>query len=493
MSMGCQNGMQDSMWIAYNEIQRGPGHRFYEKLNELLREAKFDRKVEELCEPYFEPDHTPGRRSIPPGVYFRMHLIGYFEGIESERGIEWRCADSMSLRAFLGLNLTERVPDHSTLSRMRQRLPLEVHQQAFVLILEIVKQKGLLRGRVHGIDSTFLRADASMKAIVRRDTKENYPQFIKRLAAESGVENPTEEDARRIDRKRKHKRSSNKEWESLTDADARIAKLKDGRTRLAYKPEHVVDLETGALVGVSVHSADCADTATIEETLEVAEENLQRVHDANDSEDEDDDRDDNGGSSGGSASNGGATGKKRSVVADKGYNKAVLLRRLKEAGYRSYIPERRQKGRRRWTDKGGQPTAAAFHQNRARVKRRTGKALQRKRGELLERTFAHICETGGARRTRLRGRENVTKRYLIQAAAANLGLVMRNLIGWGTPRGLAASASHHLGMGWRHIVHRETLRSVGWWLNFLSMAALAPTGATWPSQGHYTCVRSTGC
>jgi hypothetical protein len=188
-----------------------------------------------------------------------MHLIGYFEGIESERGIEWRCADSMSLREFLGVELTERVPDHSTLSRMRMRLPLDVHQQAFALILGIVERKGLLRGRVSGVDSTFLRADASMKAIVRRDTKESYPQFIQRLAEESGMERPTEEDARRFDRSRAGKRSSNKEWESATDSDARIAKLKEGRTRLAYKSEHVVDLETGAVVGVSVHPANRSD------------------------------------------------------------------------------------------------------------------------------------------------------------------------------------------------------------------------------------------
>jgi len=472
--MGRQGGMNDSMWIPYNEIQQAPGHRFYEKLNELLREAQFDHKVEELCAPYFEPDHTPGRRSIPPGVYFRMHLIGYFEGIESERGIEWRCADSMSLREFLGLSLTERIPDHSTLSRMRQRLPLEVHQQAFVLILGIVEEKGLLRGRVHGVDSTFLRADASMKSIVRRDTKESYPQFIKRLAVGNGVENPTEEDARRIDRKRKDKRSSNKEWESSTDADARIARLKDGRTRLAYKSEHVVDLETGALVGVSIYSADQADTATIEESLKVAEENLQAVQDALHLGDENDDRDDTNRPSGGCVSGGNATGKRRSVVADKGYNKAMSLRRLKEAGYRSYIPERRQEGRRRWTDKGGQSTAAAFHQNRSRVQRRKGKMLQRKRGELLERTFAHICETGAARRTRLRGKENVTKRYVMQAAAANLGLVMRNLIGSGTPRGLAASRCHALKSRWHRMVHRVAAGIVGWWLKTVPTTSLAP-------------------
>ena len=322
MSMGRQEGMQGSMWVAYGDIQRSPGHRFYEKLNELLREAEFDRQVEEICAPYFEPDHTPGRKSIPPGMYLRMHLIGYFEGIQSERGIEWRCADSLSLREFLGLELTQRVPDHSTLSRMRMRLPLEVHQQAFVLILRIVERKGLLHGRVKGVDSTFLRADASMKAIVRRDTNESYSTFIQRLAQESGMENPTEEDARRLDRKRKGKKTLNKEWASATDSDARIAKLKDGRTRLAYKPEHVVDLETGAIVGVAVHPADRSDKATIEETLEMAEENLRQVTDG-ESPASQDDEEDNSGSPGGLSSEG-AAGNTRSVVADKGYHKATV-------------------------------------------------------------------------------------------------------------------------------------------------------------------------
>ena len=473
MSMGRRGASQGSMWIAQNDIQRGAGHRFYDKLNELLREAGFDREAEELCAPYFDPDHTPGRRSIAPGVYFRMHLIGYFEGIESERGIEWRCADSMSLREFLGLELTERVPDHSTLSRMRTRLPLDVHQQAFVLILGIVERKGLLRGRVSGVDSTFLRADASMKAIVHRDTKESYPQFIQRLAEESGMENPTEEDARRFDRSRVGKRSSNKEWESATDSDARIAKLKDGRTRLAYKSEHVVDLETGAVVGVSVHPADRSDPATMEETLAGAEENLQRVRSMDAAEE---DGDDNNGVPGGLPTAGAPEGA-RAVVADKGYNKAVLLRRLKEKGYSSFIPERRQAGKRQWTDKGGRKTAVAFYENRARVKRKKGKGLQRKRGELLERTFAHICETGAARRTRLRGRENVSKRYLLQASAANLGLVMRSLFGKGTPRGLAESASRHLLAVRRCVCHWVTLAGVVWSLYMRPMLLPAPACA----------------
>lgn len=432
MSMGRRKAKQASMWVSHSEIPRAPGHRFYEKLNALLREAGFDRAVEELCAAYFDVDSKPGRRSTPPGVYFRMHLIGYFEGIESERGLEWRCADSMSLREFLGLAITERVPDHSTLSRMRQRLPLEVHQSAFGLILAIVNQKGLLKGRVLGVDSTYLRADASMKAIVRRDTQESYPDYVKRLAEEAGVDTPTAEDARRFDRKRKGKKTSNEDWRSTTDGDARIAKLKDGRTRLAYKPEHVVDLETGAIVGTKVHPGDRADTDSVEESLEAARKNIEEER-----------RDPDAGAKDGDTprTDEEATRSERTtttaVVADKGYHKASVLRRLKDSGYRTYIPERRYTGYRRWTDKGGAKTAAAFYENRARVARAKGKRLQRWRGERLERTFAHVCETGAARRTRLRGRENVEKHYLLQAAAANLGLVMRNLFGMGTPRGWA--------------------------------------------------------
>jgi transposase len=310
---------------------------------------------------------------------------------------------------------------------------LEVHQQAFTLILGVVEGNGLLRGRVTGVDSTFLQADASMKAIIRRDTKESYPEFVKRLAEDSGIKEPTEEEARRFDAKRTGKKMSNKEWQSSTDGDVPIAKLKDGRTRMAYKSEHAVDLETGAIVGVTIHPADCSDTATIQETLQVSVGNLHDVHNVDVSDEEDDDQKRPSGSEDRS------TDKPGLLVAEKGYHKAVLLRWLKEKGYRTYIPEKRQAGRRRWTDKGGQDTAAAFYENRARVRRNKGKRLQRKRGELIERTFAHICETGAARRTRLRGIDNVSKRYLMQAAAANLGLVMRTLFGRGTPRGLAES------------------------------------------------------
>jgi transposase len=469
MSMGRRQKSQSPLWIAHDEIAQSPGHRFYEKLNELLRDAAFDRHAEALCAPYYEAAHVPGRKSVAPGVYFRMHLVGFFEGIESERGLEWRFADSLSLRQFLGCSLTQRVPDHSTLSRTRQRLPLAVHQAVFTLILGIVESKGLLKGRVLGVDSTYLRADASMKAIVRRDTKESYAEFVLRLATEAGVAQPTAEEARRLDRKRTGKKTSNREWVSRTDQDARIAKLKDGRTRLAYKPEHVVDLETGAILAAAVHGADVTDPASLERSLGQAEANLQAVR-------------------------GGAPvaapeapappapappprGRRprRKVVADKGYHKAILLCRLKAQRYRTYIPERRQAGRRRWTDKGGTPTAIAFHQNRARGLRPLGKRYHRWRSERVERTFAHVCETGGARRTRLRGRANVEKRYLLQTAGANLALVMRPLYGLGTPRGWAERAQAQ-GLALRDSVY-ALLHD--WRAHLRSSLGVSRPGAAW--------------
>jgi len=474
MSMGRRQKRQAPLWIAHHELAPSPGHRFYEKLNELLGEAEFDRHAEALCAPYYEAADVPGRKSVPPGIYFRMHLVGFFEGIESERGLEWRFADSLSLRQFLGLPLTQRVPDHSTLSRTRQRLPLEVHQAVFALILGIVESKGLLKGRVVGVDSTYLRADASMKAIVRRDTGESYAEFVTRLAEEAGVAQPTAEDARRLDRTRKGKKTSNRKWVSRTDQDARIAKLKDGRTRLAYKPEHVVDLETGALVAAVVHSADVADPTSVEASLTEAEANLQTAQGGDAATQPEDPAPTE--EEGPPARN---SRPRRKVLADKGYHKGTLLRRLKAQRYRTYIPERRQAGRRRWTDKGGTPTAVAFHQNRARGSRPLGKRYHRWRAERVERTFAHVCETGGARRTRLRGRANVAKRYLLQAAAANLALVMRTLYGLGTPRGWAdhaqAAFSALLGSGSVRLLWSTAHRR--------SLVGILCPGAAWGPPG----------
>jgi len=423
--------------VAAPSLPRSPGHRFYEKLNELLRENGFDQAMEAACAKYFEADGTRGRPSIPPGVYFRMLLVGFFEGIESERGLEWRCSDSLSLREFLGIMPGETVPDHSTLSKMRKRLGSEVFDTMFNFVLGVVRRSGLLEGKVLGVDSTYLRADASMKAIVRRETNELYADYIKRLAKEAGIPEPTIEDARRLDRKRKGKKTSNADWKSKTDEDARIAKLKDGRTRLAYKSEHVVDMNTGVVVAAELYAADQGDPATIEQSLEQARENMEQAQ----RQEQDDSNDDE------PPAEGGVTGTQNErgiieVVADKGYHKSELLLALKQSGYRTYIPERIQPVRK-WQDKGWD-MQQAFYGNRNRVRRRKGRALQRLRGERIERTFAHACETGAIRRVRLRGRENIRKRYLAHIAALNLGLVMRQALGAGTPRALAEARKGRL-------------------------------------------------
>ena len=424
------------MWVAGPALARSPGHRFYEKLNELLAEAKFDREVEKLCAPYFETDEKGGRPSIPPGVYFRMLFVGYFEGIESERGLEWRCADSLSLRTFLGVQISDRVPDHSSLSRMRSRLDGTVYDAVFRLVLGIVDSKGLLRGKVAGVDSTYLRADASMKTIVRKDTGDDYTAYLKKLCEAQGIDNPTVEDARRMDRKRKGKKVSNEDWASPTDTDARIVRLKDGRTRLGYKAEHVVDLETGAVVAAEIYSADAADPATLTSSLETARENMEAARESDRTGSDDDDDGDDAPPPAAPSEESRPTVE---VVADKGYHKVELLLELARAEYRTYIPVPDQKGQRRFTDKGGMLAREAFHHNRARVRRTKGKKLLRQRGEKIERTFAHACETGGHRRLRLRGRQNARKRYLVHVAAMNLGLVMRMALGYGTPREAAAA------------------------------------------------------
>jgi transposase len=445
MSMGRREDRQTPMWLAGPELARSPGHRFYEKLNDLLEEAGFDRRVEQLCAAYFEADNKPGRPSIAPGVYFRMLFVGYFEGIESERGLEWRCADSLSLRTFLGVQVNERVPDHSSLSRTRTRLDGAVYDQVFRLVLGIVESKGLLRGKVAGVDSTYLRADASMKTIVRKNTGDDYTTYLKKLCEAQGVENPTVEDARRMDRKRKGKKTSNKDWKSPTDADARIVRLKDGRTRLGYKAEHVVDLETGAVVAAEMYRADEADTATLRPSLEAARANVAAARAESESEDSRDDDDD----ASPPATPSGETRPTIEVVADKGYHKVELLFELRRAEYRTYIPVPDQKGQRSFTDKGGMLAREAFHDNRSRVRRTKGKKLLRLRGERIERTFALACETGAHRRVRLRGRDNARKRYMAHVAALNLGLVMRTLFGHGTPRQAAAAVLAALFMALR--------------------------------------------
>ena len=402
---------QPSFWIAVDELPRSEGHVFYRKLNELLRAAGFDEFVERLCEPYYHL--ALGRPGIPPGVYFRMLLVGYFEGLGSQRGIAWRCADSLSLREFLGVPLGEETPDHSSLTRVRDRLPLSVHQQVFCFVLRVADEQGLLKGKTVGVDATTLEADAAMKSIVRRDTGEDWQEYVRRLMQEAGQiepgDEPTVEEIVRFDRQRQDKKVSNQEWRSETDPDSRITKMKDGRTHLAYKAEHVVNLDTELILAAEVYPADTADVDTIGPSLSQAQDNLLQAE--SDAEIEE-------------------------AVADKGYAKNETLAELEfTEGLRTYVAEPKQTHRRNWRDKPDEQRQAVTNNHR-RVQGQRGRALQRQRSEKVERSFAHVCETGGSRRTWLHGLEKVRKRYLMSAMARNLGLVLRHLFGIGTARSL---------------------------------------------------------
>jgi transposase len=406
MALGKRKHEEQAAWVATTDLPKSPGHPFYRKLNALLAEAGFDGWLEKLCRPYYAA--TMGRPSIPPGVYFRMILVGYFEGVSSQRGIAWRCSDSRSLCEFLGVPVTEQTPDHSSLSRVHARLPLEVHEQVFAFVLAIAAKKKLLSGKTVGVDSTLLEADAAMKSIVRKDTGDDWKAYLKGLAAEAGLENPTDEELRRFDQNRKDKKVSNDEWQSPNDPDSRIAKMKDGRTHLAYKAEHVVDLESEFLLSAVVYHADCGDPETLADSVMQAQVNLQTAE---------------------------SDIEIQEAAADKGYHKGTTLELCHALKVRTYIPERKQAHRSKWRDKSAAYKAAVCA-NRRRVRGERSKRLQRLRSERVERSFAHVCETGGARRCWLHGLTKVAKRYLLQAAARNLGLLLRKLFGMGTPRGL---------------------------------------------------------
>ena len=408
MALGKRKPKQDELFIATAKLATGPGHPFYTKLNEVLAAASFDNFVERLCGKYYKAGGRPG---IPPGVYFRMLFIGYFEGLDSQRGIAWRCADSLALRTFLGIAITEDTPVHASMTMIRQRLPESVFDKVFVFVLSLLEEEGLLRGKAVAIDATTLEANAAMKSIVRKDSGKDWKEYLRGLAKAEGIENPTEADLRRLDRGRKDKKVSNEQWESRTDRDSRIAKMKDGRTHLAYKAEHAVDLVSEAIVATTVTFADKSDPQSAPVTLSLAEANLVRA----DSEME-----------------------IREAVMDKGYHDNGLLARLAERGVRTYIPERRQKTRR-WTDKPVEHEQA-FRANRRRVRGDKGRKLNRWRSERCERTFAHVCETGGGRRAWLRGQTNVSKVHTLKCAAYNLGLLLRKVWGYCKPRNAETAA-----------------------------------------------------
>jgi transposase len=407
MAMGKRTSEQAPLWVATTDLPRSPGHPFYAHLNSLLETAGFDAFVEERAQAFYAP--VLGRPGLAPGRYFRLLLVGYFEGLDSERGIAWRAADSLAVRSFVGLGLDEEAPDHSTLSRTRRLIDVETHRAVFTWVQERLVVAGLLKGKTLAIDATTLEANAAMRSIVRRDTGETYQEFLTRLAAASGITTPTREALARLDRRRK-KRTPNAEWRSPSDPDAKVTKMKDGRTHLAHKAEHAVDLDTGALVAVTLQGAEVGDTTSLLVTAGAAADQVAIVQ---------------------------ATittpTALTEIVGDKGYHSNGTMRALAARGVRSYIAEP-DRGRRCWTE---EPEAQApVYGNRRRVRGPRGKRLLRRRGEYVERSFAHIYDTGGMRRTHLRGHENILKRLVVHASAFNLGLLMRHALGWGTPRGL---------------------------------------------------------
>ena len=339
MALGRQRAVQDALLIGWHEVPSAPGHIFYDRLNAVLGAAKFDREVENLCAPHYAAQ--AGRPSVPPGRYFRMLFVGYFEGLDSERGIAWRCADSLSLRQFLQLGASEAVPDHSTLARTRARLPLEVHDAVFALVLGLVAAHGLVKGRRVGVDASTLEANAAMRSIVRREDGAGWQAMLGELARTSGIATPTTDQLRQFDRTRKGKRVSNADWVSPVDPEARITRLKDGRTRLAYKPEHAVDLDSGAILAAAVHPGDAGDTQTLEATLGVAATQLEALALAP------------------------GPGNEVEVVADKGYHARDVLKRLATSPWTTRIAEPKRRTLLRWH--GDDDARRAVYANRARL------------------------------------------------------------------------------------------------------------------------------
>lgn len=436
MAMGKRKPRQESLFVSTDQLTPSAGHPFYQKLNALLAEAGFDRWAESRCAKYYQQAEKRGQPSLPPGVYFRMLFVGYFENLDSQRGIAWRCADSLSLRAFLGIPLDEGTPDHSTMTNTRKRLPSEVFDEVFQFVLGIAEAKSLIAGKTVGVDSTTLEANAAMKSIVRKDTGEDWTAYVVRLMRAAGVvgpdETPSKEEVIRFDRKRKDKTASNAEWKSKADPEAKIAKMKDGTTHLAYKAEHVVDLEADLILAAEIRPATDADTATLADSLAAAQLNLKAA---------------------------GSEAVIEEAAADKGYHAASTLELCEFLDVRTYIPEpkkkepsepkpeeasdrkgKRKSKRKRKREEKPESERKAVANNRRRVKRSKGKQLQRRRSEVVERTFAHLCETGGSRRSHLRGLANVTKRYVIAAAAHNLGRILRKLTGVGKPKALQGAA-----------------------------------------------------
>jgi transposase len=405
-----EKAAQPEFWVATQEVAKSPKSTFYSKLDETLESFHFAAKVREICAPAYKQTGT-GRPGIDPVVYLKMIMVGFFEDLPSERGIAARCADSMSIRAFLKYELDEKTPDHSSFTVIRQRLGLDLYERIFTLTLQALREHGLLRGKNLGIDSSVIEANASLRALVNRNTEEQYWDYVKRLAAENGIDPDDAAAVRKFDRNRPGK-GSNQEWMNPYDPDAKIGRTKDGATDMIYKPEAVVDLDTGAIVQAQVHVGDQADHKEMATRVLEAQQSINK-----------------------------ATGEKldtltvNTVTSDKGYYAVNELQALQEEDIRTVIADPIDNRR---LDKLEPNQKKAVLAARRSAKSASGKDLLRRRGMHIERSFAHILDCGGMRRTTLRGWENLNKRFKLAAAFYNLSQLMRKLFGIGTPKQLAA-------------------------------------------------------
>jgi len=401
--------VQGELWVNAEEYALPASNPFYEQLDAIITSIGFDDQVRSLCQPYYRMG-GPGHPGVDPAVYIKMLLIGFFENIKSERAIEARCADSIMLRRFIGYPLNERVPDHTTLGVIRRRLPVDTFEKAFVILHPVLASMGLLRGAHIGMDTSVIDANASMRNLRNRISAEKYRAYVKKLAKQEGVDIGDEAAVSRFDRKRKGRKTSNDEWHNPHDPDAKIGPTKHGGTRMIYKPEHVVDMDTGAMIDARILPGDTADTTEVASRIADAEARAIASMPIDDLPIE-------------------------TATADKGYHAAEEIARIENGGMAANIPDRITNRNLEKLSKG---TREALKRCARRVKSVMGKDLLRKRGMHIERSFAHILDSGGMRRTTLRGTENIQKRYSIAALGYNLSLLMLTFFGVGTPKQHAA-------------------------------------------------------
>jgi transposase len=410
---------QSEFWVVASRLPAATPSRFYEVVERSLQEMEFAEKVWALCRPAYAAEAKGGRPGIDPVVYLKMLMVGFFEDLPSERAIAARCADSLSVRGFLGYDLCEATPDHSSLSVIRDRLGLEIYQGIFELILAALRSHGLLKGRHLGIDSSVLEANASLRSLTHRNTEENYWDYVRRLAAEAGLDPQDDQAVRRFDKKRPGRKTSNQEWVNPHEPEARIGKTKDGATDMIYKPEHVVDLETGAIVAAEVRPGDAADTAELPARMVEAGVTLERVMPEV------------------------AVEKLvQSMTGDKGYFALGEIAELQALGIRTVVSDPHAAQRRR--DKLEKEERAVLSRAQRAVGSESGKQLLRRRGQHIERSFEHLLDEGGLRRATLRGRENLSKRHKVGAACYNLSQLLRRVHGIGTARQWLATKKDQL-------------------------------------------------